>query len=128
VRRPGASLRPGCSTAVAGSVALTDACAGGRSRKNIRDAKKEQAREINERIANWRDKNGKQTVSRAEVSRHNRKVLAPARATVRVLLAACASAGRRACKLTQAAAALPWASERRMGHCRRGGVRRDGLH
>ncbi len=101
VRSPGARLRPGRSAAVAGGAALTAACAGGRSRKNIRDAKKAQASDINERIANWRDKNGKQTVSRAEVSRHNRQVLIPARAAVRVLLAACAGAGRRACKLTE---------------------------
>ena len=46
----------------------------GRSRKKIRDAKKTQEREVAERITIWRDKKGKQTVSRAEVSRHNRKV------------------------------------------------------
>ena len=46
----------------------------GRSRKKIRDAKKTQEREVAERITNWRDKKGKQTVSRAEVSRLNRKV------------------------------------------------------
>lgn len=45
-----------------------------RSRKKIRDAKKTQEREVAERITNWRDRKGKQTVSRAEVSRHNRKV------------------------------------------------------
>ena len=45
-----------------------------RSRKRIREAKLQQEHEINERISNWRDKNGKQTISRAEVSRHNKSV------------------------------------------------------
>ena len=43
------------------------------SRRKIREAKREQENELADRIANWRDKKGKQTVSRAEVSRHNRK-------------------------------------------------------
>jgi len=47
-----------------------------RSRKKIRDAKAAQELEVSERIGNWREKNGKQTISRTEVSRHNRKVVA----------------------------------------------------
>jgi len=43
------------------------------SRRNIRDAKRAQEKDITDRISNWRQKKGKQTVSRTEVSRHNRK-------------------------------------------------------
>lgn len=44
-----------------------------KSRRNIREAKAQQQRELADRISHWRDKKGAQTLSRAEVSRHNRK-------------------------------------------------------